>query len=284
MTPQKNIVWLASYPKSGNTWLRALLANYFMPPGQAPGINELRRFTTADVRQDFFDRAAGRPFKARNFQDWLAMRPKALRLIAGSKPQAHFVKTHCQVRFGKSPLILPDVTAGAVYVMRNPFDVAPSYARHLGFDLDRTIDLMVKPDAMNVTASMLFEVIGRWDEHVASWRDAPGLAPHVVRYEDLLHDTDATVRGLLGAIGAPVDDTRLARAIEASSFSQLRRQEETQGFRERPPGMERFFASGRSGGWREALTPAQAARLRDAFGPTLDRHYPEILTEVDACT
>jgi len=101
MSDLRRIIWLASYPKSGNTWMRSLLAQYFMPPGQAPDINNLRRFTTADVRQDFFDAANGGPFSGKGAEDWLRVRPRALRLIAASKPGTHFVKTHCQaVRYG----------------------------------------------------------------------------------------------------------------------------------------------------------------------------------------
>jgi len=96
MSDLQRIIWLASYPKSGNTWLRSLLAQYFMPPGKAPDLNNLRDFTTGDVRRDFFDAAAGGHYTGKTVEDWLAMRPKALRLIAGSKPNHHFVKTHCQ--------------------------------------------------------------------------------------------------------------------------------------------------------------------------------------------
>ncbi|HET7411084.1 MAG TPA: hypothetical protein VFJ18_00365, partial [Pararhizobium sp.] len=65
MSSLNRIIWLASFPKSGNTWTRVLLANYFMPPGQAPDINTLFRFTTGDTRQDFFDRVNGAPYFAR---------------------------------------------------------------------------------------------------------------------------------------------------------------------------------------------------------------------------
>ena len=280
MASLQRIVWLASYPKSGNTWTRVLLANYFMPPGQAPDINSLYRFTTADVRQDFFDRANGAPFVARDLQHWLATRPKVLRAIAASKPGHHFVKTHSQIRrIGTVDLILPEVTAGAVYLMRNPFDLVLSYARHLGETVDATIGRMADAQAMNGGATGIMELVGRWDEHIASWAGAPGLAPHLMRYEDMLADTERACRQLFAYLRAPVDDARLARAIEAASFDSLQRQERAQGFRERPAGMKQFFATGRAGGWREKLSPAQVARIRAEFLPALERHYPEMLEE-----
>jgi hypothetical protein len=280
MTSLRRIIWLASFPKSGNTWLRVFLASYFMPPGEAPDINGLFRFTTADVRQDFFDRANGGPFVARDVAHWLETRGQALRAIAAAKPGHHFVKTHSQLRRIRGhDLIPPEVTAAAIYLMRNPFDLALSYARHLGEDVDRTIARMSDARAANGGATGILEVVGRWDRHVASWLGAPGLPLHVMRYEDMVADSERAFRGLFAFLRTPVDDRRLGRAIRAASFGSLQRQEREKGFRERPAGMRQFFATGRAGGWREGLRPDQVARIRAEFLPALERHYPEMLRE-----
>ena len=282
-TDLQRIIWIASFPKSGNTWLRIFLANYFQPPGRTLDINSLRRFTTADVRQDFFDRAAGRPFRGRSIEEWLRLRPKALRLIAASKQGHHFVKTHCQImRIAGIDLILPEVTAAAVYVLRNPFDIAPSYARHLAIDVDSAIERMADRRATHANQTGIFEIVGRWDDHVRSWTEAPGLPRHVMRYEDLLVDPAEGFRALFAFLRVPVDEERLARTIELTSFEALRRQEEEMGFIERPGNMERFFARGRAGAWREELTPAQVARIRSEFLPMLRKWYPEMLEETEA--
>jgi len=161
----RRIIWIASFPKSGNTWARGVLGNYFQPPGQSLNINRLRDFATADVRQSFFDRANGRPFRGRTIEDWMRVRPEAMRLIAASKPGHNFVKTHCQViRFQGQPLIPSEVTAGAIYLVRNPFDVALSYARHIGVDADAAIGHMADRNATQGSASGILEVVGRWDD------------------------------------------------------------------------------------------------------------------------
>lgn len=282
MSNLKRIIWLASYPKSGNTWMRSLLATYFMPAGQAPDINNLRRFTTADVRQDFFDAANGAPFNSELVDDWLRVRPKALALIAGSKPGTHFVKTHCQaVRYQGQDLIPPQVTAGAIYMMRNPFDLAPSFARHQSADIDTAIERMCNPDAMMGTETGIRDALGRWDDHVRSWTGAPGLPRQVVRYEDMLDKAPKTVRGLLEFLSIKPDSAKLARAIKATSFENLKKQEDELGFTERPDGMKRFFAKGEAGVWRQELTPAQVGRIRSAFLPTLETWYPELLEETE---
>ncbi|WP_306152875.1 sulfotransferase domain-containing protein [Roseovarius sp. MMSF_3281] len=281
MSDLRRIIWLASYPKSGNTWMRSLLAHYFMPKGQAPDINNLRQFTTGDVRSDFFDAAAGGTYTGRTIEEWLKVRPAALRRIAASKPNHHFVKTHCQtVVMHGVDIIPPEVTAAAIYILRNPFDLAPSFARHQGCDLDEAINRMTNPDMVMDTETGIFELLGRWDDHIDSWTGAPGLPIHIIRYEDMLAKPAPTVRALLEKfLKVEVDKPKLAYAIKSTSFDAMKKQEENLGFRERPEGMERFFAKGKAGAWKEDLTPEQVARLRDAFLPALEKWYPEMLKE-----
>lgn len=281
MTNLHRIIWLASYPKSGNTWMRSLLAHYFMPKGSAPDINNLRQFTTGDGRVDFYAAADGGEYTAEGVEDWLRVRPKALRLIAGSKSNHHFVKTHCQaVTYMGQDLIPSEVTAAAIYILRNPFDVALSYARHMSKDLDTAIELMGRSDNLMGSTKHVYDILGRWDEHIDTWVNAKGLAVHVVRYEDLLNKPGPTMRQLLeGFLKVTVDAPKLAYAIKATTFEAMKKQEEQHGFREKPEGMTAFFAKGKAGVWREDLTPAQVGRLREAFAPVLERWYPEMLNE-----
>ncbi|HAR51279.1 MULTISPECIES: sulfotransferase domain-containing protein [Roseovarius] len=284
MSNLRRIIWLSSYPKSGNTWMRSLLAHYFMPKGKAPDINNLREFTTADVRQDFFDAANGGPFRGKDMQEWMQVRTKALRLIAGAKPNFHFVKTHCQpVKLFDLPVIPPEVTAGAIYILRNPFDLAPSFARHQSCDIDTAIDRMANPDTIMGTPTGIIDLLGRWDDHIDRWTNAPGLKKRVIRYEDMLAKPGPEMRALIGHyLGQDVDAPKLAHAIKSTEFSKMKKQEEEKGFTERPEGMQSFFAKGTSGVWREDLTPAQVGRIRKEFLPTLEKYYPELLDETAA--
>lgn len=278
---KKSIIWLASYPKSGNTWMRSLLAHYLMPPGKAPDINNLREFTTGDTRQDIFNAAVGGQYQGETVEEWLKVRQKVVRMIAASKPDHHFVKTHCQsIKIHGQDLIPPEVTAAAIYVLRNPFDLAPSFARHQSADIDTAIGRMTSPETIMGTGTGIFDMLGRWDDHVRAWTGAPGLPHYVVRYEDLLDRPARTMRGLLEKfLRVPIDNPKLARAIKATSFEAMKKQEEEKGFFEKPKGMTSFFAKGQAGVWREDLTPEQVARLREAFLPTLEKWYPEMLAE-----
>ncbi len=281
MSNLKRIIWLASYPKSGNTWMRSLLAHYFMPPGKAPDINNLRAFTTGDTRQDFYNAAVGGAYHGQSLEDWAQARYKAVRLIAGSKPNHHFVKTHCQpITMYNVELIPPEVTSGAIYILRNPFDLAPSFARHQTADLDTAIDRMTNPDTVMGTDTGIYDALGSWDDHVRSWTSAAGLPLKVVRYEDLLSKPAKTMRDLLGGfMKVPMDAPKLAKAIKDTSFAAMKKQEEKHGFFEKPKGMTSFFAKGQAGVWRDDLTPAQVGRIREAFLPTLEKWYPEMLKD-----
>jgi len=283
MNDLQRIIWISSYPKSGNTWMRSFLAHYMMPPGEAPDINNLRKFTTGDSRQDIFDAAAGKKFQAKNIDEWMEMRPKVLRLIAASKPNHHFVKTHCRaVRFVGKDLIPPELTAAAIYIMRNPFDLSLSFARHLSVDVDAAIERMVDGDTMMTTKTGIIEALGRWDDHIASWTTAPGLSCHVVRYEDLLAKPAKNFGLMLEKfLRLKVDKPKLARAVKATSFAAMKKQENDMGLFERPAGMKSFFNKGQAGVWRDELTPAQVGRIRQKFLTTLEKWYPEMLQETE---
>jgi len=276
----QRIIWLASFHKSGNTWMRAFLGNYLAPKGQRLTINQLNRFTTGDVRRDFFDRAAGGQYTGESVEDSITIRPAVQRLIAESKTGHHFVKTHSKIATMVGvPLISPEVTAAAIYILRNPFDVVPSFARHSGLSIDDQIAAMANPNAVYRSADGIHEVIGRWDEHIESWLTAPGLPCRMVRFEDMVADTGAAMRGALDFLRIPVQRGKLRQAIRASSFTELQRQERRQGFSERPAGMAAFFLTGASGGWRDKLSPAQVARIRGEFAGAIEKYYPEMLEE-----
>lgn len=281
MNDLKRIIWIGSFPKSGNTWMRSFLAQYMMPPGEAPDINNLRKFTTGDTRLDFFDAAAGGKYTPKSIEDWVNTRPKALRLIAASKTGHHFVKTHCQAVYYKGfDLILPEVTAAAIYIIRNPFDLAPSFARHLSVDLDAAIDRMTDTESLMSTSAGIAEYLGRWDAHIESWTTAPGLARYVVRYEDMLAKPAKTFNHMLDKfLRLKIDKPKLARAVKATSFTAMKNQEKELGFFEKPEGMESFFTKGQSGVWRGDLNPAQVGRIRQEFLPMIEKWYPEMLKE-----
>jgi len=164
------------------------------------------------------------------------------------------------------------VTSGAIYIVRNPLDVAISYAHHLGRSIDRAIEFMNRQNAeVSGNDKQVYEVYGSWSQHVMSWTRKPHPAIYVMRYEDMLNEPQKTFGALAQHLLFKPSDEQLTDAIDRSSFERLREQEEKDGFRERPEKAERFFREGRAGQWKEVLTPQQVQRIVDAHGEQMQR-------------
>ncbi|MBH67195.1 MAG: sulfotransferase [Rhodospirillaceae bacterium] len=262
------IIWIASFPKSGNTWMRAFLANYVMNTKEPFQIEDLRAFTLSDTRPRFFQEAAGRPVEELSDIETVELRGRAQELIANFKPHDHFVKTHSQnTIWADHQLINPLVSKGAIYLVRNPLDLASSYAAHLGLNLDDAINLMASDQ--NATLQVNYNVltfIGSWEKHVTSWLQNDQLPSLLIRYEDLLTNPLEEFSKVLRALGTQIVEERLSRAIQFSSFTELAKQENASGFSERPPHADRFFRQGKSGSWKEQLSSQQIERITGKHG------------------
>ena len=269
------IIWLASYPKSGNTWLRAFLANHFANSQKPIAINKLPAFALGDNFLIHYERMLGRPCDRISDEEAQRLRPDVHQWFATAQGRTVFVKTHSIVgKVGDRPLITPDATAGAIYVIRHPFDVAVSWSHHYNTDLDHAVDALCRSgNALPRANGLLTQYLGSWAEHVHSWTTAPGLTRHVIRYEDMQTRPQATFAALAAFLGLPPDQERLKRSIRFSCFRELAGQERVSGFIEaRPDGATRFFREGCLGTGMTILTDAQRARLSDALGDVMDRH------------
>jgi len=260
------IIWIASYPKSGNTWMRAFLHNLLRDPDESYDINKINDFSTSDSAIDWYQAQNPRPW-----QEWTAVEVARMRratqlAICRWRPDDTFVKTHnASMVFMGYPLIYPDLTAGAIYVVRNPLDVCISLTHHYGCDIDTAINILADPTIGSKTNDKLvYEVHKSWSYHVDSWtsQKRPGLA--VLRYEDMLADPLRAFGGLVQFMGLKPPRARLERAIERSSFKALRRQEDEKGFKEKSPFAQKFFREGRAEQWREKLTPVQIDKVVNA--------------------
>ena len=260
------ILWLASYPKSGNTWLRAFLANYFRNPKKPIPINDLPEFIQGDGVAAPFEKVAGGPVADLGVGEIHRLRAKVHMMFATSGPDTVFVKTHNAIAYlDDIPTITPEATAGAIYVIRNPLDVVVSYAHHFGIDLDRAVEVMGSDEyELPSHGPLVHQYLGSWSSHVRSWTTAPGLKFHLVRYEDMITRPDKTFRAVIKFMGLPYEPARLKKAIRFSSFKELSGQEKRAGFIESVPVDNRiFFRSGKAGRWRQTLTPEQAQQVID---------------------
>jgi hypothetical protein len=267
------IVWLASYPKSGNTWLRALLCNFIADAGRPLPIDELWRYATDDSKPNWYlPYSGGRAPGELSALEAASLRAMVQRDIAASvRDPLVLVKTHSF--FGALegyPLQDRDLTAGAVYLVRNPLDIVPSMADHFGIGIDEAVTFMADDktgtpgDEANVAS-----VLCSWSTHVRSWCLSGLPQLRLVRYEDLVERGATALAGVTTFLGLGDDPARIKRAIRHSSSVELRRQEVAGGFSERSPNSELFFSQGLKARRRQALTADQVARVVAAHRPLM---------------
>lgn len=258
------IIWLASYPKSGNTWLRAFLANYLSNATRPVPINDLPNHILGDNLILHYEQFTGRSADELDEQDAARLRPQIHEWFANSSRNDVFVKTHNAIsHVGGAPLITPSATAGAIFVSRNPMDVAISFAHHYQVSYDRAIESLCEEGySLPASSGLLPQYLGSWSRHAKSWTEAPGLTLHLMRFEDMRNKPVKAFGQLIKFLGMPKDQDRLKRAIRFSSFKELQSQEKQAKFVEsRPDGKVAFFRSGKVGSWRDVLSPAQVDRL-----------------------
>jgi hypothetical protein len=255
------ITWLASYPKSGRTWMRVFLQNYLYSREEAD-INTLEK-TVASYRH-FFDDLLGVETSNLTEGEIETYRARSFRLLAEQAPKDLILKVHDV--FGMladgSPIFPPQVSSGAVYILRNPLDVAVSYSFYAAEPIDKSIQDMANSQlALGAKPTRLYthvrQKLGSWSQHVTSWADQRLIPVQIVRYEDLLAQPLEAFAGVVSFMGLAVDPERLQKAVEAASFTRLQKQEKDRSFGERPPRAQAFFRQGKAGSWREALSPAQ---------------------------
>lgn len=271
-------VWLASYPKSGNTWIRILFSNLLSRSETPDDINNLAlRDGIAFSRADFeantqLDSSLLHKHEIEN------LLPGVHDANAANTTTARFVKVHhvWECLSDGRPL-LGHTARAALYMVRDPRDVAVSFAFHQGNSLDRTIERLNRPGCFLAGGQVQFsQRLDDWSRHVRSWLDQTVLPVHLVRYEDLLADTYGVFRRVLEFLGAQFPDEpsvhqAVSKAVRHADFTELRRQESENGFRERGAKQRVFFREGRSGAWREHLSSAQVLEIERAHGAMMMR-------------
>ena len=270
-----NIVWLASYPKSGNTWLRAFIYNLVEKPAQPGQIAVLPDyFESESVPRWYLPLLGGRTLEECSDEEIIALKTTVHRQIAASRPRGSiFTKTHNRFgSFNGYPLHDISVMAGAVYVVRNPLDVVLSTSDHFGLSIDETIDFMANEETGTPSdMENVMSFLGSWSSHVESWTHKDHQSIVVVRYEDLLDKPLKAFGQVAKLLGLGKDKNAIKRAIRFSSFSDLKKQEARDGFIERSQSSKSFFRKGRKNQWVDELHDEQVARIVERHREQMSR-------------
>jgi hypothetical protein len=268
------IIWLASFPKSGNTWMRSFLHNLLRNPTESYDINTLTDFTLGEAQTRWFKPFDPRPGSQYSLADVRRMRPLVHRHLTTFSPDSVFVKTHnALIEDEGVPLVTMGVTAGAIYIVRDPRDVVISYSHHQGQSLDFAIDMLGQDFACTGGDDVnVYEYLSSWSRHVRSWTHTPNPTLLTLRYEDLLDQPLKSFGSVAKFLGLEVARPRLDKAMKLSSFKVLKAQEQRKGFIERPAQADgAFFREGKAGQWKKILTPEQVARIEADHGEQMRR-------------
>ena len=277
MNEQRKIVWLASYPKSGNTWFRIFLTNLLNHSSQPADINNLYPTTIASSRT-LFDEATGLESSDLTLDEIELLRPQVYRYIAGISDEYLFHKIHdAWISLPDGNALVPEeVTKAVIYFIRNPLDVVISFAHHSATTIDKTIEMMNNSQYAfcsretklhNQTRQRLLN----WSEHAASWIDQSGLPLLVIRYEDMITETFTLFKDAMKFSGIDATDEKIHQSIAFSSFENIQKQEKEKGFREKSARSESFFRKGISGDWKNILTKEQIAKIVSKHQKMMER-------------
>lgn len=274
---KKQIVWLASYPKSGNTWFRSFLTaflneneidlNKMVTVGIFSGKNYVENIL--DLNTDYLSRGQIEAYQRIAFSY----------LSETSKKQL-FIKIHETYTFPKNegfPLIPEQPTQTAIYLVRNPLDVALSLSNHIGKSTEKAIDkYIVNPTGgfvslKNSANNQFHQPLGTWSMHVESWLNKPSFPVHFMRYEDMKAKPFETFKAAIQAIGLNYSDEQIKFAINETEFEKLQKKEQEKGFKEKQIPASSFFFKGQVGRWKEELSDEQIEKIREINKPMMQK-------------
>ena len=266
------IIWIASYPKSGNTYIRSFLsAYYFTSDGKFNFdlLKNIKQFPNAE----FFKGPVNSVDVASD--NWLL----AQKEIKNDR-KIKFLKTHNFLgAYDNKPFTTVEYTLGAVYIIRDPRNVITSVKNHWSFNYDEAYKFMT--DTNNGTKSDLddystYSHLGTWAEHYKSWATTKNFRKLIIKYEDLENNKYETFRDVIVFLNAisnrteRVNKQKLKNAIESTNFTVLKNLEQNKGFEEAlysksEKKFKSFFNLGFNNRWKKILPSDITDKIEGSF-------------------
>ena len=230
------IIWLASYPKSGNTWARSLLSAYYFTKN---GNFNFELLKNIDVypQQKYFDVKIDKPGEINSY--WDISQEKII-----SKKKIKILKTHNSLlELNGKNFTKPQYTLGIVYIVRDPRNVITSLKNHYDLDYEQSLDFMLNEkkyiyDIREKNDYADFHFLSSWSNHYKSWINNNLFKKMVIKYEDLENDTFKTLKNLiiyinsLFEVNEKIDEIKINNCIKTTNFEILKHKEKKEGFPE----------------------------------------------------
>ena len=262
------IIWLASYPKSGNTWVRSFLASY---------IYAKKKFEFKDLANiETFPSSKQISFIRKKFGDYkfidLASYWNFFQTEVNKTNNINFLKTHNALVTIKN-FAFTNITNsfGLIYIIRDPRDIVVSYSHHLNLNYEETFQIIKNMNTMEKTDDLLGRtLLSNWSNHYNSWKGFP-LKKLFIKYEDLvlkpLETFSEIIKYLNDLYGLPINNEKIKSSIENVKFTRLKSLEAEKGFNENPNQTSNkfFFREGKIDQWKKLLSDDLIKKIEREF-------------------
>ena len=276
------IMWIASYPKSGNTYLRSFLSTYYFSKNGKFNFDLLQNINQFPSLR-YSNRKAYTYFDAA--KNWILNQTDFF-----DKKNFFFLKTHNSLEqyFGHK-FTTSSETLGAIYIVRDPRNVITSMCNHYSMTYDEALKKMNDQNAsLSLTDSEKdysnLSFLGSWSNHYKSWKNNFEFKTLFIKYEDLQNNTYNEFYKILNFIeelrgnDKNIDEKKLKESINATSFSNLKKKEESEGFKEslhiKANKKTNFFNLGFENDWNKILPKEISDKMNVQFSNELkDLNY-----------
>ena len=267
------IVWLASYPKSGNTWIRMFLKSYLKKDDEIFDINNfnlsshIERFPNIKYLEDA-------QIDYLNF-DEIIKNSVLLQQKINLKNQPTILKTHSALYNIKGYKFTDlENSTGVIYIVRDPRDIVISYSHHMNLSIDETIDLMTNSTSGELhtynNKRFRITIMGSWSDNFNSWKNFKKINPLIIKYEDLKLNPLIQFEKIIDYLEKLKVTTKNLKKINASiedtDFEKLKKAENKDGFVEKPKENKiNFFRKGTTNQWVDVLKKDQINKIENKF-------------------
>lgn len=277
------IFWIASYPKSGNTWLRTLISSYYYSKDGIYSDNIIKRIGQFPEKRHFRDFKYDQNIITDTSRFWL----KAQQRINQDK-QLRFFKTHNAFgALNNQKFTDRENSIGCIYIVRDPRNIITSLKNHYEMNDEQALKWMANEkqfiyDVQNLEKDGYsdFQFISSWETNYKSWTVQKQIPIKFVKYENLLNETYMVFKDIvvfinnLTGINKKIDRERLKNSVQSTSFNKLKNNEKKHGFSEAILSKKTnkkipFFFLGPENDWRKVLSDDLKTKLNETYKKNL---------------
>tara|TARA_Y100001935_G_scaffold113560_1_gene94161 strand:+ start:976 stop:1815 length:840 start_codon:yes stop_codon:yes gene_type:complete len=256
------IVWLASYPTSGNTFVRSLLSSYIFSNDGNFNFELLKNIKQFPDNLLFEQLGVNTDNEIEMYQNYINSQK-----IFNNKDSIRFLKTHsCFVNTDEFKFTDRHNTLGVIYIVRDPRNIVTSHAHHFQTTPEQAYEILLSSQYLGITSKKhCLTYLGSWKDHFNSWKIFRKFNKYLlVKYEDLINDTEKTFLNILkfiahlGRVKFSYDKEKFKNTLKTTSFEMMQKLEAKESFVEASENLQtgekiKFFNLGIKNDWKKLL-------------------------------